>query len=286
MSLLCNDNPQFEKKYPSGTRVEWINPGNNMLVSRTVMDIPFPIKVSGLSKFSTDLPYTILFDDGTTASILLSQMAGLIPPPPITPSVADGDDSLLPPFLCLNSWITFEHKGQYYKGCLSQLNGIYQFSYKSHITKRKEDWGVPLLNLPSTCIDMCVEGILVPGHVSHSFLWSPVSFTLTTFDPVASFVTAINLHRDCPPSLLKVLADSHPNRELWLERFFKEKCSIQQLNLKNIERFKVCRLSSVVRCPSSIVRRLSSVVCHPYLLSSHVSTLVHRISNFTLRSIH
>ena len=40
----------------------------------------------------------------------------------------------------------------------------------------------------------------------------------------------------------------------------------------------ICHLSSVVRCPSSVVRRL-------YLLSSHVSTLVHRIINFTLRSI-
>ncbi len=30
--------------------------------------------------------------------------------------------------------------------------------------------------------------------------------------------------------LLKVLADSHPNRELWLESFFKEKPSIEQLN--------------------------------------------------------
>ncbi len=39
-------------------------------------------------------------------------------------------------------------------------------------------------------------------------------------------------------------------------------------------------------CPSSVVCRPSSVVRHLYLLSSHVSTLVHRISNFTLRSIH
>ncbi len=37
----------------------------------------------------------------------------------------------------------------------------------------------------------------------------------------------------------------------------------------------VCRLSSIVRRPS-VIRRL-------YLLSSHVSTLVHCISNFTLR---
>jgi hypothetical protein len=201
-----------------------------MLILGTVMDIPFPIKVSGSSEDSTDLPYTILFDDGTTASIPLSQMAGLIPPPPITPSAADGDDSLLPPFLRLNSRITFKHKGQYHKGYLNQTNGVYQFSYKSQVNKRNKDWGVSLPNLPSTWIDICVEGTLIPGHVSHSFLWSPVSYTPTTFDPVASFFSAINLHWDCLPSLLKALADSHPNRELWLNSFLEIKRSIQQLD--------------------------------------------------------
>ncbi len=76
---------------------------------------------------------------------------------------------------------------------------------------------------------MCVEGILLPGHVSHFFLWSPASSTPTTFDPVASFLSAINIHWDCLPSLLKALADNHPDRELWLESFFEEKRSIQEL---------------------------------------------------------
>ncbi len=65
------------------------------------------------------------------------------------------------------------------------------------------------------------------------------------------------------------------------------------IGLYHKERFKVCRLSSVIRCllsvvprPSSVVRRPSSVVRRLYLLSSQVCTLVHRISNFTLRSIH
>ncbi len=45
-------------------------------------------------------------------------------------------------------------------------------------------------------------------------------------------------------------------------------------------------LKCVLCRPSSIVHRPPSIVRHLYLLSSHVSTLVHRISNFTLRSIH
>jgi hypothetical protein len=36
----------------------------------------------------------------------------------------------------------------------------------------------------------------------------------TTFDPVASVVSAVNFHKDCPPSLLKALADTHPDQEI------------------------------------------------------------------------
>jgi hypothetical protein len=124
-SLLCKDNPQFEKKYPPGTQVEHIDPIINMLVSSTVMGIPFLVDISDSSEDKRDLPYTIHFDDGTTVSIPLSQMASLIPPPPVTHMTTDGADSLLPPFLHLNSRITFEHEGQYHKGYLGQLDEIY-----------------------------------------------------------------------------------------------------------------------------------------------------------------
>ncbi len=58
-SLLCDDNPQFEEKYPPVTRVERIDPVTKMLVSGTVMDIPipFPIQVSASLEDNTDLPY-------------------------------------------------------------------------------------------------------------------------------------------------------------------------------------------------------------------------------------
>ena len=194
------------------------------------MDIPFPLSSSLSSEDSTDLPYTILFDDGTTASVPLSKMADLIPPPPLVSTSHNGVSALLPPFLQLNSKITYEHDGQYHKGYLGQHNGVYRFSFKSHVNKCKEDWGVPLPNLPSTWVDLCVEGILVPGHLSHSFLRSPTSDTPTTFDPVASFVSAVNLHRDCPPSLLKALADTHPDRHIWMDSFLEEKRGIQSLD--------------------------------------------------------
>ncbi len=48
---------------------------------------------------------------------------------------------------------------------------------------------------------------------------------------MASFVSAINLHLECPPSLLKALADFHPNCEVWLRIFFEEKRNIQSMNI-------------------------------------------------------
>jgi hypothetical protein len=83
---------------------------------------------------------------------------------------------------------------------------------------------------------MCTEGILIPGHVAHSFLRSSSPSILlastsarSTFDPVANIASAINLHRDCPPSLLQALAISHPDREVWLQSYYKEKNGIESL---------------------------------------------------------
>jgi hypothetical protein len=100
-NLLCNKDPHMEEKYPPGTRIERVNPSTNMLLSGTIMDISFPATSpdSPPSKFS----YTVLFNNGTTMSIPLQDMALLIPPPPVDP-LHNGDssssqDSLLLHFL-------------------------------------------------------------------------------------------------------------------------------------------------------------------------------------------
>jgi hypothetical protein len=138
--------------------------------------------------------YTVLFDNGTLASIPLPEMASIIPKPPVIDELTLADDSsLLFPFLKLNSKIAYEHKGQFQKGYLSNVNVIYQFSFKSHVNKKKEDWGFPLPNLPTNWVDLCVEGNLVPGRVPHSFLCSPTSPQGSTFDSVAALGLMANL---------------------------------------------------------------------------------------------
>ena len=105
----------MEEKYPPGTRVERLDPSTDILLAGMVMDIP----LSGVFSESFDVPhYTVLFDNGTTASVLLSEIASIIPSPPVHDGVHDDSQPLLPPFLQLNSKITYKHDGQFHKGYL------------------------------------------------------------------------------------------------------------------------------------------------------------------------
>jgi hypothetical protein len=111
-NLICDDNPTMDEKYPPGTRVERLEPSTNMLLAGTVMDIPFPDDLS----LDTAPSYTIQFNNGTSMSIPLSEMADIIPKPPVDIATSNSQDSLLPPFLCLNSKITYENNRTYRKG--------------------------------------------------------------------------------------------------------------------------------------------------------------------------
>ena len=102
------------------------DPSTKMLLAGTVIDIPFSVNVSDDSAAFLDRLYTVLFNNGTSASIPLSEMADIIPKPPVDLHMTDSQDSLLSPFLCLNSKITYEHDSQYYKGYLG-----------------KTEWGLP-----------------------------------------------------------------------------------------------------------------------------------------------
>jgi hypothetical protein len=157
----------------------------------------------------------------------LSEMASIIPSLTVRDSIDNNSQPLLPPFLQLNSKIAYEHDRQFHKGYLGLQNGVYQFMFKSHVNKHEVDWDVDLPNFPQTWVDLCVEGVLVPGHVAHTFLCVPSSNS--TINPVAFFVSAVNFHWDCPPSLLNPLAAAHFDQEVWLQRYYKEKQGIERL---------------------------------------------------------
>ncbi len=95
-SLLRDENPSVEEKYPPGRQVERIDPSTNLVFPGMVMDIPFPHVLSN----DNSLPnYMILFANETTASVPFGKMAGIIPSPPIDVDDLDSQNSLLPLFL-------------------------------------------------------------------------------------------------------------------------------------------------------------------------------------------
>jgi hypothetical protein len=166
-NLICDDKPTMEEKFPLRTRVERLDPSTNMLLAGTVMDIPFPDDLS----LDTAPSYTILFNNDTSMSIPLLEMADIIPKTTVDIATSDSQDSLLPPFLRLNSKITYEHDKTYHKGYLQ--DGMYWFAFKSHVSKRKEDWGINLPNLPTTWVDMCIKARLcIPAGISR-IPWNP-----------------------------------------------------------------------------------------------------------------
>jgi hypothetical protein len=162
--------------------------------------------------------YLIQFDNGMTYLIMTTLMPSLIPKPDI---YMTDTSHLLPPFIRLNSKITYKHDKQYRKGYLTQLpNGGYCFSYKSHTNKKHPTWSVPLPNLTLTWHDLCHKGVLIPCHNATTFVW----------DTLANFVTAANLIWECPCSLLTAIADTHLDQEIWLHSFWGEKDGIGSLN--------------------------------------------------------
>jgi hypothetical protein len=225
-SLVHDGSNPMDELYPPSTRVEQINPTAKSLVAGTVMDILISTDVLGSPS------YLIFFNNDTSASILLPEMQSMIPAPlvsmPNTTASPLAHSSLLSPFLSISSRITYKHDRTYHKGFLSRKPcGTFCFSFKTHVKKKSKDWGVNLPNLPFNWAVLCTEGILIPGHVAHTFscpALSPVSLVLASstskFNPVASIVSAINLHRDCPPSILQALAASHPDREAWLQSYY------------------------------------------------------------------
>jgi hypothetical protein len=128
VSLHRGDTLSISEPYPTGTRIEEPSSSNDDITwSGILIDIPLD---------PTTCPhYLIQFDDSTTKLVPASKMPSLIPKPHDTTS---DSSHLLPPFLRLNSKITFKHKKcQFHKGYLIKSpEGTFCFSYKSHVNKK------------------------------------------------------------------------------------------------------------------------------------------------------
>jgi hypothetical protein len=155
-SLLQDDNPTFEEKYPPRMRVERIDPSTNKLLAGTVMDIPFPASPSEADLLQT---CTILFDNGTCHSTRwpVSSLHCLW---------------MFAMFLQLNSVTTYEHEGQYHKGFLKNVMGD-SVLCSSHTSTNKKRTGMsPSLTFQSHGWTCALRGLYSLGmsHVPFSAL--------------------------------------------------------------------------------------------------------------------
>ncbi len=107
LRLLCVPTPGWysshQQTVPTLNTCGRISPYLGSTRARTVMDIPFDL---------SSLPqYLIMFNNGTTYSVLSPDMPTLIPKP--VTSILD-TSHLLPLFLDIGSKIKFEHDGQFH----------------------------------------------------------------------------------------------------------------------------------------------------------------------------
>jgi hypothetical protein len=100
-----------------------------------------------------------LFNNGTTDLIPLSKMVRHIPPPPLQVFTSDNQDALLPhPTLPLPQLVIhLQTQGSISQGLSYPTGWGVLVLLKSHVNKSKEDWGIPLPNLPTTWINFALK---------------------------------------------------------------------------------------------------------------------------------
>ena len=122
-----------------------------------------------------------------------------------------------------------DHNGSFHKGFLQHSpSSGFQFVVKRNLRSSRVDFVVPLPNLRQTWSSLVGDNILIPGHSTVSSFLRPNSANNA---PSANFVSAKNLLNPCPPSLLKALHPSNPDRDVWLNSYTEEKGGLEQLNV-------------------------------------------------------
>jgi hypothetical protein len=209
--LLRNQTDPSPEPFPPGTRVNVKH--NNILVRGTVQNVPMPISplitnnsVTNQNDESNPSPHTnyvIHLDSNETIEVSFEDL--LSPDEPNT----DVSPSQLDAFSGLP-----ETK--------------FQFVVKRNLRSSKIDFTVPLPDFKQSWTTLVGENILIPGHTTVSSFLRPNS---SNNAPSANLVSAKNLLNPCPPSLLKALHPSNPDRDTWLKSYNEEKGGLQRLEV-------------------------------------------------------
>jgi hypothetical protein len=199
--------------------------------------VPLPFSHIGTSSFVTSsdpdsdskTTYTVLLDDGTTTEVPFEALID-----PVERSIPAGTDLAnaydgLPAFFSEGSKVTIDHNGSFHKGFMHYSpEGGFQVQIKRNLRSTKVDFAVPLPDFRQQWSSLVGDNIVIPGHSTVSSFLRPNS---SNNQPSANFVSAKNLLNPCPPSLLKALHPSNPDRDVWLQSYDEEKGGLEQLNV-------------------------------------------------------
>ena len=84
---------------------------------------------------------------------------------------------------------------------------------------------VPLRDFKQHWTTLIGDNIIIPGHTTVSLFLRPSTSNNASS---ARHVLAKNLLSPCPPSLLKVIHPSNPDREIWLNSYAEEKGGLEK----------------------------------------------------------
>ena len=116
--------------------------------------------------------------------------------------------------------MTLDHNGAFHKGYLQHTpDAGFAFVVRRNPRSLRVDWSVPLPDFKQRWTTLVGENVLVPGHTMVSSFLRPSS-SRTAHS--ANFVSAKNLLSPCPPSLIKALDPSNPDRDTWLRSYNEE----------------------------------------------------------------
>ena len=233
--LLRNKTDPVAEPFPPGSRVFIPSDGDGDPRRGTVQRIPLPyVALSSTDTATSDHPkYAVHLDDGTTVEATYEQLVlGTVssdPPESKTvPTTIDSDG--MPHFLRPDSKVTLDHNGAYHKGFIQRTpQGGYVFEVRRNVRSPKVDWSLPLPNFKQTWTTLVGDDILIPGHSAVSSFLRPS--TTNANAPALNFVSAKNILGPCPPSLVKAIHPSNPDRQVWLDSYNEEKDGLQELDV-------------------------------------------------------
>jgi hypothetical protein len=232
---LRNRTDPVAEPFPPGTRISVTVDDKPM--RGTIQNVPLPFSnflpsstiVAPVDGDSAPSTYTILLDDGTTIERKFEDL--LDPTESSEPAASDAVNPFagLPSFLSEGSKITVDHNGAFHKGFIHHSPTLgFHVAVKRNLRSNKVDFTVPLPSFRQNWSSLVGDNVILPGHSTVSSFLRP---NTTNNAPSANLVSAKNLLQPCPPSLLKALHPSNPDRDVWLKSYNEEKGGLIDLNV-------------------------------------------------------